>query len=84
MDLDLFKGINDRKGHGNGDMVISTAAAIILDNLEANDFAAVTVARNLPSFLLKKRQKPVLQFWKKSVWILKQSFLIPCQKRWLR
>ena len=40
MDLDLFKGINDRKGHGNGDMVISTAAAIILDNLEANDFAA--------------------------------------------
>lgn len=40
MDLDLFKGINDRQGHGNGDMVISTAAAIILDNLEANDFAA--------------------------------------------
>lgn len=40
MDLDLFKGINDRQGHGNGDVVISTAAAIILDNLEANDFAA--------------------------------------------
>lgn len=40
MDLDLFKGINDRQGHGNGDMVISTAASIILDNLEANDFAA--------------------------------------------
>lgn len=40
MDLDLFKGINDRQGHGNGDMVIATAASIILDNLEANDFAA--------------------------------------------
>ncbi|AWW26235.1 MULTISPECIES: sensor domain-containing diguanylate cyclase [Acetobacterium] len=40
MDLDLFKGINDRQGHCNGDLVISTAAAIILDNLEANDFAA--------------------------------------------
>lgn len=40
MDLDFFKGINDRQGHGNGDMVISTAASIILNNLEANDFAA--------------------------------------------
>lgn len=40
MDLDYFKGINDRQGHGNGDVVISTAAAIILDHLEANDFAA--------------------------------------------
>ncbi|MBI4857274.1 MAG: GGDEF domain-containing protein [Acetobacterium woodii] len=40
MDLDLFKGINDRQGHCNGDVVISTAATIILDNLEANDFAA--------------------------------------------
>ncbi|WP_303868479.1 GGDEF domain-containing protein [Acetobacterium wieringae] len=40
MDLDRFKGINDRQGHGNGDKVIATAAAIILDNLESNDFAA--------------------------------------------
>jgi len=40
MDLDFFKAINDRQGHGNGDMVIATAASIILDNLEANDFAA--------------------------------------------
>ncbi|WP_050740868.1 GGDEF domain-containing protein [Acetobacterium bakii] len=40
MDLDLFKGINDRHGHGNGDVVIAKAASIILDNLEANDFAA--------------------------------------------
>ncbi|TYC84692.1 GGDEF domain-containing protein [Acetobacterium wieringae] len=40
MDLDRFKGINDRQGHGNGDKVIATAAAIIRDNLEANDFAA--------------------------------------------
>lgn len=40
IDLDLFKGINDRQGHGNGDLVISTTAAIILNNLEANDFAA--------------------------------------------
>lgn len=40
MDLDHFKGINDRQGHGNGDVVIEKAAEIILNHLEPNDFAA--------------------------------------------
>lgn len=40
LDLDRFKGINDRFGHLEGDQVLRTFAAILLENARETDFVA--------------------------------------------
>jgi diguanylate cyclase (GGDEF)-like protein len=73
MDLDLFKGINDRQGHGNGDLVISTAASIILDNLEANDFAARYGGEEFAVIFTEKSPEACLEILEQIRWDLENA-----------
>ena len=40
IDADRFKAVNDTHGHAAGDAVLKGIAAVVLDNIRANDIAA--------------------------------------------